>query len=311
MSSKHEILRHKTRLKQRAPHLIRLEPRVMFDGAAVDTLLGQTYETEVDLYIAPPATEESAEGQAAWHTLFAITAPLDSLTQEALQQAEAAIAAFIAETDAEALFSLFSGQQEAPSEAWLAAAESLRQQILAGEFSVLTRLVGTDVLGTTYAAFAASGPNGEPTIFINQDWLNSTADLDLITRVLVEEVGHAIDQVLNGDQDTQGDEGEAFAVAALKLPTNFIDEARIAIQDDHRTILVDGEEFVVETANFGFVNAYEMVYDLNNNNQIDNTERWAEKRTKHPFLLIPLHWDRPLLMMIPIASISVAMTFLP
>lgn len=246
---------------------MRLEPRVMFDGALVDTVDTHTVQLSDEVFAAPPATEptqlqqESVEQAATAYeapALFLLADAERTALQSSIDLAQQAIVEYLSSIDAETLFQTFSGQQEAPSADWLAAAEALRQDILAGRYSVDTMVVGRDELGSTPAAFAATGPGGRPTIFFNRDWFAEQIDEARVTRILVEEFGHSVDHVLNPVSDTQGDEGEAFAVAVLKLSTNFIDEARIAIQDDRATIQVDGEVFEVETANFNFANAYQV-----------------------------------------------------
>lgn len=65
------ISKPRRKLNRKAPSLMRLEPRIMFDGAAVDTAMATlTTATadaaSVDQYIVPPATEASAPREIAF-----------------------------------------------------------------------------------------------------------------------------------------------------------------------------------------------------------------------------------------------------
>lgn len=104
-------------------------------------------------------------------------------------------------------------------------------------------VLGGDVMGHAAAAFASAGLDGDPEIFLNQSWLQS-ASADAITGVLVEEYGHAIDWMINGDQDTTGDEGWRFASALLG--PQFVRPA--ALLDDNGSIRLHGKEISVEFA---------------------------------------------------------------
>ncbi len=84
-----------------------------------------------------------------------------------------------------------------------------------------------------------------------------------------------------------GDEGEVFSrfvVDGTKpLSVSFLSE-----QNDHVLLNLDGRDVAAEMASFNFVNAYEMVYDQDNDTagrapgafttaDVDVTERWADK----------------------------------
>ncbi|MFV0371669.1 MAG: hypothetical protein ACK5JI_08570 [Azonexus sp.] len=63
--------------------------------------------------------------------------------------------------------------------------------------------------------------------------------------MLLEEIGHAIDDRLNGGQDSAGDEGHAFAALLITGDANLENNAG---REDHRTLVLDGREVQVETA---------------------------------------------------------------
>ncbi len=156
------------------------------------------------------------------------------------------------------LFENFPGNQSEPSADWIARAEMVCQQIADGTFNLVIQFVDADSMGGTFAAFAADGPGGTPTIFINSDWWQAQADAQVLTLTLIEEYGHAIDHFLNPQADTMGDEGEAFANAVIGRSVNFVESARIAVEDDRSVIQLDGVAYNVETAKMTFVNAYQV-----------------------------------------------------
>ncbi|HSG62974.1 MAG TPA: Ig-like domain-containing protein, partial [Pseudomonadales bacterium] len=170
--------------------------------------------------------------------------------------------------------------QEQPTQEWLEAAEALRDMILNDEFSLQVEWVGSDVLGFAKGAFAQSGLNGQPMIYLNADMAQSWLEAPELTSVLVEELGHAIDFYLNGGNDTEGDEGHAFATNVLGT------EYGTASANDHGTIEIDGQSIDVEFAQFNFVNAYQMITDVDGDGIIDNTENWAEKEQESHTLLV-------------------------
>ena len=53
-------------------------------------------------------------------------------------------------------------------------------------------------------------------IYLNADWIGQGVSSLAIAFVLLEESGHSLDNRLNGELDSQGDEGEAFANKVLK-----------------------------------------------------------------------------------------------
>ena len=175
------------------------------------------------------------------------------------EQAKQAIASFLGSADGlDKLAALFPGAQTTPSPDWMARAETLRSQVLNGSFNLTVQFVDGAAMGGYYAAFAASGPNGTPTILVNHDWWSAQTDDGTRVRALVEEYGHAIDNRLNPGSDTAGDEGEAFSDKVLNISVNYVDEARIAVENDHKTVVVDGLSYEVETATLSFLTAYKV-----------------------------------------------------
>lgn len=196
------------------PNPMALEARIMFDAAAVDTAIAakttadataareitaaSTRETVQENCAALPAAVTAA--LAAPREMFALE-PADAALRPGAQQAAQAVRDYLANADDATLFALFNGNQNDQSEAWQHALDKLRQDFADGSFSIRVQTIGNAEIGGVFAAFAASGPDGDPVIFINQDWLDRGASQEAISRVLIEETGHAIDRILNGERD--------------------------------------------------------------------------------------------------------------
>lgn len=130
------------------------------------------------------------------------------------------------------------------------AAEQIRQQSLAGDFSwmpdvqvveasTLLDQSGTQTSGTALGAFSAE----TDTIYISRDVLLS--DPERAAEILAEEMGHALDVRVN-DSDTAGDEGEIFAQLLAGNELSAEELAALRAENDHGTIVVDGREVEVE-----------------------------------------------------------------
>ncbi|AWI52816.1 hypothetical protein DEH84_04820 [Aquabacterium olei] len=238
-----------SRLVRRAPQPLVLEQRFMFDGAAV----GEA----VDTLSAP-----MPEARVTHDVLHVVDAPATPSVRSAELAAEQLLSHFLQQDQAQdTLFALFHGGQSEASADWQARASTLLQDVRSGEFSLHVEFLSNATLKGAKGAFAADGPQGEAVIYLNQDWVQAGADEAAITRVLTEEFGHAVDAYLNGAQDTAGDEGEAFAVM---LANGSLSLQPVPSLEDGGTIEVMGEHVNVEFAQFTFVNAYQMVYDVDN-----------------------------------------------
>ena len=120
------------------------------------------------------------------------------------------------------------------------AAEAMRQQALAGDYSWLPPVVyvGSDVLGGANGAYDAEAG----VIYLNESLLS---DPSLAAATFLEEAGHHIDTLVNGS-DTAGDEGELFrrVLSGESLSANEI--AAMRAENDHGTIVVNGKTVEVE-----------------------------------------------------------------
>ncbi|WP_427162391.1 Calx-beta domain-containing protein [Aliinostoc sp. HNIBRCY26] len=89
------------------------------------------------------------------------------------------------------------------------------------------------------------------TIYLSSDYLsqNSSNPDPLtggVTGVLLEEIGHFVDTVINPGSDTPGDEGELFAATLMGLPLSNAERYRINLEDDHSFITINNQLVPVE-----------------------------------------------------------------
>ena len=265
------------------PKLSQLEPRLMFDGAVVETSL-EIFSDELSDFDIPNVDDSS---------LFVI-AVANADASAAAGQAQKQIKDFLGHASVEELFEIFNGGREKIDAEWLQSVESTRQSILSGEVSIAVEILANTTMGGKLGAYSSEGLNGEPVIFLNQSYLEALGT-DVAAKVLVEELGHALDDMINDGVDSAGDEGQLFADWVQGI-SDSASTAGAHADNDHGELIIGGEKIAVEFAQFSFVNAYEMVYDLNNNSTYndaninenydageaitggkDNTERWAEK----------------------------------
>jgi hypothetical protein len=125
-----------------------------------------------------------------------------------------------------------------------ALAEAIRKQWQERDFSKIPKIVvtTTSVLGRANAAYAKESN----TIYVSDRFL-SIATANEVRAVLLEEIGHYVDVVVNSS-DTQGDEGELFSLRARGLTPTARDLQRINAENDSDTIVVNGVTLNVEQA---------------------------------------------------------------
>ncbi len=84
-------------------------------------------------------------------------------------------------------------------------------------------------------------------IFIAQDFLIESLDRpDLLLNLLLEEIGHKFDRLLNGDVDSAGDEGAIFAAIVQGQILSSDTLAQLRVEDDHQVLIIDGQLVAVE-----------------------------------------------------------------
>ncbi|NVK01382.1 MAG: hypothetical protein HWE12_07540, partial [Oceanospirillaceae bacterium] len=264
------------------PQLMQLEQRLMFDGAAVETTAEALGEFTGDIDIV----EHIDTG------VFTLAVAYEE-AQPAAEIAQAQVKEFLTNASAEELFEIFNGGKTDIDAEWLQSMEAVRQSILSEQFDIEVQLLDNESMQGHLGAFSAAGPDGTAVIYLNESYLANFGD-DVAAKVLVEELGHAIDSAVNAGADTAGDEGQLFADRVQGITDTSSTESAES-DDDAGELIIGGENIAVEWAQFNFVNAYEMVYDINNNivwnddnsdaiiddgevsSGIDTTERWADK----------------------------------
>jgi large repetitive protein len=185
----------------------------------------------------------------------------------ALQQAERQLATYLQGDDGlQKLFASFNGGNSEANSAWQQQAQAFLTALQGGELSVRLELRSSAELIGAYGAFAAAGPDGQPVIYLNEAWLPHLSDTDL-TRLILEEAGHWIDNQINGSIDTPGDEGEAFAATVLGQELSEAEWARIHSENDTIRLTIDGVEIEVELASLLFTNDAFFVGSSSTNNQ--------------------------------------------
>ncbi len=210
--------------------LMALEHRWVFDGAApVDALQKLGSDTPLHLFDLAEATGTSP------------------LLAQAQKDAQNTIAQWMSQPDAaQKLASIYAGGQ--PSEVWLQKAQGVVDAFGRGELTVRVELRSSKELNGAWGAFAGQA-GGEQVIYLNADWVGASGNTSLaVGRVLAEEWGHFLDVQLNGAVDAAGDEGEAFSDAVYQINVSEQERERIATENDHLNLTIDGRVVQVEMA---------------------------------------------------------------
>jgi Ca2+-binding RTX toxin-like protein len=122
-----------------------------------------------------------------------------------------------------------------------------RQQWLSGNFSAIPdiQVLSQGELGAANGAYAASLDQ----IFVSSDFL-AHASQNQVTTLILEELGHRLDQLLNGGRDSAGDEGEIFGrlVNGESLSPSAL--AGLKAQNDHGLIELGGVAVAIEKQDF-------------------------------------------------------------
>ena len=85
-------------------------------------------------------------------------------------------------------------------------------------------------------------------ILLNADWIATGASEQDLVDVLLEESGHALDQLLNPLSDSTGDEGERFRLLLKDIPLTDWRYIAAREDDDHITLSIDGAPIQAEAA---------------------------------------------------------------
>jgi RTX calcium-binding nonapeptide repeat (4 copies)/Polysaccharide deacetylase len=105
-------------------------------------------------------------------------------------------------------------------------------------------------LGGALGAYATNNNK----IYLSQRFLLANQNNpQAIADVLLEEIGHSIDARLN-TTDSAGDEGEIFAALVNQRQLGTTELAGLKSQNDHKTIVINGQSVAIEQAIYGSIN---------------------------------------------------------
>jgi Ca2+-binding RTX toxin-like protein len=193
-----------------------------------------------------------------------------SLLNQSLSTAKATLKTFADRADFVAQLKVAFGEDFDPNTA-LGIASSIK----ADDYSFLPSIeirTGAE-LNNANGAFDTVGNR----IFVSADFLAQNAgNPSLITNLLLEEIGHKFDFLLNGAKDSVGDEGSIFSTISQGGSISTSDLAALKSKDDNQTISIDGKQVAVEMQNFSATSGTPNVTgsagdDVIAGNGIDNT----------------------------------------
>ncbi len=149
-------------------------------------------------------------------------------------------------------------------------ADALIQDLVIGEAMPKIEILPDAILN-------ANGAFGEDTIFLSEKFLSeNVANSEAVAGVLLEEIGHYVDQELNS-VDSPGDEGNLFA---RLVQDETIPEAELEVliaENDSTTISLNGQQIIVELANPPYP-GYLLKYEPGGSLSYDaNVEQWQQR----------------------------------
>jgi Ca2+-binding RTX toxin-like protein len=121
-------------------------------------------------------------------------------------------------------------------------ATALRQAAIDQTFQLPIQVVPDIHMGSAIGAFSAD----RDTIYLSQSLVDS-GDIENISAVILEEMGHAIDVRVNA-QETPGDEGAIFQLVVRGQEISRALLAMLRAEDDWGVISIDGQQLLVEMA---------------------------------------------------------------
>ncbi len=101
-------------------------------------------------------------------------------------------------------------------------------------------------LNGAIGAYSAS----RSTIYLAYEYLQQESSVEAIATLFLEEYGHHLDVLLNGSNDSAGDEGRIFSALVMGEDLSTEALAELKAENDHGEITIDGEVIAVEMATF-------------------------------------------------------------
>ncbi|BAY23593.1 hypothetical protein NIES2100_33850 [Calothrix sp. NIES-2100] len=127
-------------------------------------------------------------------------------------------------------------------------ADSLQTTWINGDFSnfpLLEIRYQSDLNGAIGAYSAETG-----TIYLAYEYLQQVSDIQGLVGLILEEYGHYIDGVLNGNNDSDGDEGRIFSALVMGESLSETELGHLKAESDRAVISLDGVNIGVEMASF-------------------------------------------------------------
>ncbi|MEA5536013.1 Calx-beta domain-containing protein [Crocosphaera sp. XPORK-15E] len=114
------------------------------------------------------------------------------------------------------------------------------QSELNGAYGAYGQLNGVIYLSYEYLQQLSQSPTSQ----------GGLGGIDLLAALLLEEYGHYVDVVLNGNNDSAGDEGAIFSALVRGESLSETELAALQAEDDNGVISLNGVNIAVEMANF-------------------------------------------------------------
>jgi hypothetical protein len=125
----------------------------------------------------------------------------------------------------------------------------IARQFQVGNFTLLPKiqvLTGGE-LGTANGAYT----NELDRILVSVDFLvQMQGDVNAVAELLLEEIGHKLDCILNGCVDSPGDEGAIFLILVTGHPLSARTLAALSSIDDRAVVNIDGRQVAIEKQDF-------------------------------------------------------------
>ncbi len=128
-------------------------------------------------------------------------------------------------------------------------AMKIASQFQAGDFSLLPKIqVLTDgELGHANGAYAGAVDR----ILVSAEFLaQMEGDVNAVAELLLEEIGHKLDCVLNGSVDSPGDEGAIFLLLVTGYPLTEDTLAALRATEDRAVVTVGGNRLSIEKQDY-------------------------------------------------------------
>jgi hypothetical protein len=147
-------------------------------------------------------------------------------------------------------------------------AEGIASPLQAGDLSLIPKIqiLTEGELETANGAYAEA----LDTILVSADFLDRAEDdINAVAELLLEEIGHKLDCLLNGCVDSPGDEGAIFLLLATGYPLSEHTLAGLRAADDHAVIQVAGQLVGVEQQDFNDLETLAEAQDDDEDSQAD------------------------------------------